>query len=208
VRIQHGDTVSASVSPSVSPLRPSCWVFPRRPRGEPFHRYNCGRRYSWFCERCKEWACRLKLSMRRLHIAGEKLFVDYSGHTMEVIDGLTGEVLAAQIFVAVLGPATTPMRTIPGMRTQFAGTPFRPSPRPRQGNALVAEGHGPFERRALAGCFLEGVAIDGDRLLQPRRPALAFPEGLKRNAEIGSYLTSGARARHLSVRESLISGSL
>ena len=37
------------------------------------------------------------------HVAGEKLFVDYSGHTMEVIDGLTGEVLTAQIFVAVLG---------------------------------------------------------------------------------------------------------
>jgi transposase len=31
------------------------------------------------------------------------LFVDYSGHTMELIDGLTGELLTAQIFVAVLG---------------------------------------------------------------------------------------------------------
>jgi transposase len=59
--------------------------------------------YSWFCERYKEWACRLKLSMRQVHIAGDKLFVDYSGHTMEVIDALTGEVLTAQIFVAVLG---------------------------------------------------------------------------------------------------------
>src|SRR6202046_6496 len=59
--------------------------------------------YSWFCERYKEWPCRLKLSMRQVHIAGDKLFVDYSGHTMEVIDGLTGEVLTAQIFVAVLG---------------------------------------------------------------------------------------------------------
>src|SRR5260370_40894983 len=59
--------------------------------------------YSWFCERYKEWAGRLKLSLRQVHIAGDKLFVDYSGHTMEVIDGLTGEVLTAQIFVAVLG---------------------------------------------------------------------------------------------------------
>jgi transposase len=59
--------------------------------------------YSWFCERYKEWAGRLKLSLRQVHVAGEKLFVDYSGHTMEVIDGLTGEVLTAQIFVAVLG---------------------------------------------------------------------------------------------------------
>ncbi len=59
--------------------------------------------YSWFCERYKEWAGRLKTSLRQVHISGEKLFVDYSGHTMEVIDGLTGEVLIAQIFVAVLG---------------------------------------------------------------------------------------------------------
>jgi transposase len=59
--------------------------------------------YSWFCERYKEWAGRLKLSLRQIHIAGEKLFVDYSGHTMEVVDGLSGEVLAVQIFVAVLG---------------------------------------------------------------------------------------------------------
>jgi transposase len=59
--------------------------------------------YSWFCERYKEWVGRLKPTLRQVHVAGEKLFVDYSGHTMEVIDGLTGEVLTAQIFVAVLG---------------------------------------------------------------------------------------------------------
>lgn len=59
--------------------------------------------YSWFCERYKEWAGRLKLSLRQVHVAGDKLFVDYSGHTMEVTDGLTGELLTAQIFFAVLG---------------------------------------------------------------------------------------------------------
>jgi transposase len=41
--------------------------------------------------------------MRQVHIAGEKLFVDYSGHTMEVVDCLTGEVQTVQIFVAVMG---------------------------------------------------------------------------------------------------------
>ena len=59
--------------------------------------------YSWFCERYKEWACRLKPTLRQTHVAGEKLFVDYSGHVMEIADGLTGEVRSAQIFVAVLG---------------------------------------------------------------------------------------------------------
>jgi hypothetical protein len=46
--------------------------------------------YSWFCERYKEWAGRLKPTLRRVHVAGEKLFVDYSGHMMEVVDGLSG----------------------------------------------------------------------------------------------------------------------
>jgi transposase len=59
--------------------------------------------YSWYCDRYKEWVGRLKPTLRQHHVAGEKLFVDYSGHTMEVVDGLTGEVLTAQIFVAVLG---------------------------------------------------------------------------------------------------------
>jgi transposase len=59
--------------------------------------------YAWFCERYREWAGRLKPTLRQVHVAGEKLFVDYSGHTMEVVDGLSGEVRSVQIFVAVLG---------------------------------------------------------------------------------------------------------
>jgi transposase len=60
-------------------------------------------RYSWFCELYNEWTRRVTLTMRQVHIAGEKLFVDYSGHTMEVIDGRTGEVHTAQMFVTVMG---------------------------------------------------------------------------------------------------------
>src|SRR5271169_2811721 len=41
--------------------------------------------------------------MRQTHAAGEKLFVDFAGDTVPVFDGLTGEVRAAKIFVAVLG---------------------------------------------------------------------------------------------------------
>jgi len=59
--------------------------------------------YSWFCDLYKDWVGRLKPTLRQVHVAGEKLFVDYAGRTMEVIDGPTGEVRAAQIFVAVLG---------------------------------------------------------------------------------------------------------
>jgi transposase len=39
-------------------------------------------------------------------VAGERLFVDYAGTTLEVIDGTTGEVIAAQLFVATLGASS------------------------------------------------------------------------------------------------------
>jgi transposase len=41
--------------------------------------------------------------MRQVHPAGERLFVDFAGQTVEVIDPATGEIRAAQVFVAVLG---------------------------------------------------------------------------------------------------------
>jgi transposase len=62
--------------------------------------------YSWFCDLYREWAGRLKPTLRQVHIAGEKLFVDFAGQTMEVIDGITGEIHCAQIFVAVLGASS------------------------------------------------------------------------------------------------------
>jgi transposase len=59
--------------------------------------------YSRYCDLYRAWAGRQRRSMRQLHKAGEKLFIDYCGPTVEVIDGRTGEVRKAQIFVAVLG---------------------------------------------------------------------------------------------------------
>jgi transposase len=59
--------------------------------------------YSQFCHHYRSWAKRLKPMMRQKHRAGEKLFIDYAGQTMPVIDPETGAVRQAQIFVAVLG---------------------------------------------------------------------------------------------------------
>jgi transposase len=75
--------------------------------------------YSWFCEMYRAWAGRLKPTLRQVHVAGERLFVDFAGHTMEVIDGATGEIRRAEIFVAVLGASSfiyaeaTPSQTLP-----------------------------------------------------------------------------------------------
>lgn len=59
--------------------------------------------YSRWCELYRGWERRLSPTMRQAHAAGERLFVDYAGHTVEVADGCTGELRAAQVFVAVLG---------------------------------------------------------------------------------------------------------
>lgn len=45
--------------------------------------------------------------MRQTHVAGEKLFVDYSGNTVPVFNGATGEERRAHIFVASLWASTT-----------------------------------------------------------------------------------------------------
>jgi len=60
-------------------------------------------KYTSFCVKYREWAMGLKRSMRQIHIAGEKLFVDYAGQTVPIIDATTGEITKAQIFVATFG---------------------------------------------------------------------------------------------------------
>jgi transposase len=62
-----------------------------------------GYAYSQFCERYRQWARRLKPSMRQVHRAGEKLFVDFSGTRPHLIDPHTGEEIALELFVGVLG---------------------------------------------------------------------------------------------------------
>jgi transposase len=60
-------------------------------------------KYTSFCIKYREFARRQLRSMRQIHIAGEKLFVDYAGSTVPIVNALTGEITAAQIFVATLG---------------------------------------------------------------------------------------------------------
>lgn len=62
-----------------------------------------GFEYSAFCEHYRAWASTQDAVLRLAHTPGDKLFVDYAGHTMGVVDRLTGEIRQAQIFVAVLG---------------------------------------------------------------------------------------------------------
>lgn len=62
-----------------------------------------GYSYSQFCHRHRSFVNALDISMRQTHKAGEKLFVDYAGLTVPVVDAKTGEINKAEIFVAVMG---------------------------------------------------------------------------------------------------------
>ncbi|MFA5496495.1 MAG: IS21 family transposase [Porticoccaceae bacterium] len=54
--------------------------------------------YSQFCERYRQYAKTLKRSMRQVHRAGEKLFVDFAGPTLALADGTR-----AHLFVSAMG---------------------------------------------------------------------------------------------------------
>ena len=62
--------------------------------------------YAQFCLLYRDWRGRLQRSLRQTHTAGEKLFVDYAGPTVLVVDASSGEIKPAQIFVAVLGASS------------------------------------------------------------------------------------------------------
>jgi len=62
-----------------------------------------GYQYSQFCRLYHQWAEKLDACLHQEYRAGEKLFVDYAGQTMEITDPETGEIHPAQIFVATLG---------------------------------------------------------------------------------------------------------
>ena len=62
-----------------------------------------GYEYSFFCEQYRNWSKKLDPPLRQKHLAGEKMFVDFAGQTVDIIDAKTGEVSKAHIFIAVLG---------------------------------------------------------------------------------------------------------
>jgi transposase len=62
-----------------------------------------GLRYSAFCAHYRRWVALQRLSMRQVHTAGEKLFVDYAGQRPHLVDPRTGVLIPVELFVAVLG---------------------------------------------------------------------------------------------------------
>lgn len=65
-----------------------------------------GYQYTQFVSRFREWQGSADVVLRQEHKAGEKGFVDYAGHTVPVVDGATGEIREAQVFVGALGASS------------------------------------------------------------------------------------------------------
>lgn len=59
--------------------------------------------YSQFCELYREHRAKLEPSMRQVHRAGERAFLDFSGKKPRIVDAKTGEVIEVELFVMVLG---------------------------------------------------------------------------------------------------------
>ncbi|NQZ52572.1 MAG: transposase, partial [Moritella sp.] len=56
-----------------------------------------------FNEHYNLWRNRTSPSMRINHKAGDKLYVDYTGKKLQVIDPQTGEIKQVEVFVSILG---------------------------------------------------------------------------------------------------------
>jgi len=136
-------------------------------------------KYTSFCIKYRSWVASLKRSMRQTHVAGERLFVDYAGQTMPVIDAATGEIGRAQIFVAVLGAsnytyacATVTQTTADWIGSIIAALEFIGGvPRlivPDQPRALFA---GPDRYEPRSNRLLEELCEHYDVAVLPARPA-------------------------------------
>ncbi len=81
--------------------------------------------YSPFCDLYAAWRGRLSPTMRQIHPSGERMFVDYAGQTVEVIDSTIGEVRLGQIG----GKLDSPPGSRRGARGFLAGCRALPLPR-------------------------------------------------------------------------------
>jgi len=137
--------------------------------------------YSRFCELYQSWESRLSPVMRQVHPAGERLFVDYAGQTVDLVDGRTGEIGAAQVFVAVLGASSytyaeaTLTQTLPdwiGAHVRalafFAGVPRQIVPDNLKAGVLKANWYEP----GLNPTYQDFATHYGTAILpaRPRRP--------------------------------------
>ena len=71
---------------------------------QEYHRADpSGFKYSRYCELYHAWSKVLDPTLRRVHLPGEKLFVDWAGQSVPIANAADGSTSPASLFVAVLG---------------------------------------------------------------------------------------------------------
>lgn len=71
---------------------------------EEYHKkHPDGLKSSQFCNLYLKWSKKVNPVMHMHHKAGDKMFIDYAGKTLQIVDKETGEVHEVQFFVAILG---------------------------------------------------------------------------------------------------------
>lgn len=71
--------------------------------GEYKSRYPDGYGYSHFCEYYKQWSESQHATMHFEHEPADKMFIDFTGKKLQIIDQETGEIQDLEVFVALLG---------------------------------------------------------------------------------------------------------
>jgi transposase len=66
-------------------------------------KYSSGYSYSQFCYHLQQYFKLKKVTMQFEHVAGDKLYVDFTGKKLSIVDPQSGEIHEIEIFVATLG---------------------------------------------------------------------------------------------------------
>ena len=65
-------------------------------------KHSNGYAYTQFTRHYNLWAHKYKCSAKLDHRAGEKVFIDYTGKKLSIVDKITGEILPVEVFVGIL----------------------------------------------------------------------------------------------------------
>lgn len=71
--------------------------------GEYRRQYPDGYSYSQFCERLRQWLATQSATLHLEHYPGDKLFLDFTGKKLSIVDPESGEIIPVEVFVAILG---------------------------------------------------------------------------------------------------------
>ena len=78
-----------------------------------------GYSYSQFCDHYSRWKKTTSGSFHQEHQPGEKVFIDYTGKKLSIVDAETGEVTPVEVYAAILGYSQyTYVEAVPSQKTE------------------------------------------------------------------------------------------